>query len=303
MGRGRSEKSKNLVAAARTILEQIQPCTVRAVCYRLFAAGYINSMARGETNRVSRNLTWAREEDAIPWGWIVDETREAERPGTWADPERFAAAALRSFRRDRWGYQPIRVEVWSEKGTVRGTLAPVLDQYGVTFRVFHGFSSATAIREVANEYRDRPLRVYYVGDYDPSGLYMSEVDLPGRLGRYGAHLHLGGEYGGRSLRGDEIELERVALLNHDLDLPSFDVETKRGDPRYRWYRMTTGKARAWELDAMSPPNLRSRIEEKILKVIDREAWHRTGLAEQAEQESLREVLSAWGRPISRQVQG
>ena len=32
----------------------------------------------------------------------------------------------RSYRRDRWADQPEWVEIWSEKGTVRGTIAPVL---------------------------------------------------------------------------------------------------------------------------------------------------------------------------------
>jgi hypothetical protein len=40
---------------------------------------------------------------------------------------------------------PDRVEVWSEKGTVRGVLDPVLKEYGVGFRVMHGFGSATSV--------------------------------------------------------------------------------------------------------------------------------------------------------------
>ena len=47
--------------------------------------------------------------------------------------------------------QPVRVEVWSEKGTVRGVLAPILDEYGVGFRVMHGFSSATTVHDIAEE--------------------------------------------------------------------------------------------------------------------------------------------------------
>ena len=39
----------------------------------------------------------------------------------------------------------MRVEVWSEKGTIRGVLKPVLDEYGVGFRVMHGFGSATEV--------------------------------------------------------------------------------------------------------------------------------------------------------------
>jgi hypothetical protein len=52
MGRGKSRQVLELVAAAKAILEQIQPATVRAVCYRLFVAGVIGSMTKAETNRV-----------------------------------------------------------------------------------------------------------------------------------------------------------------------------------------------------------------------------------------------------------
>ena len=293
MGRGRSAKNIELVELAAEILEEIQPCSVRAVCYKLFTVGIISSMAKKETNRVSRQLTWARENDVIPWSWIVDETRAPERPGTWADPEAFADAALYSFRRDRWEYQPVRVEVWSEKGTVRGALAPILDKYGITFRVFHGFNSATVINDIAVEFRDKPVRVFYVGDYDPSGLYMSEADLPHRLLKYGAHLHVDGECRNRRHRHpDQIDLNKVALLPDDRqDLPSFDVNRK--DPRYRWYREHTGETRAWELDAMHPPDLRDRVEDHVLECIDAAAWERTGRAEMAEQASLRNVLSGW----------
>jgi hypothetical protein len=69
--------------------------------------------------------------------------------------------------------------VWSEKGTVRGVLRPILDRYGVTFRVMHGYTSATVIQDVAEETRraDRKLSILYVGDFDPSGLHMSLVDM------------------------------------------------------------------------------------------------------------------------------
>ena len=42
-------------------------------------------------------------------------------------------------------------EVWSEKGTVRGVLGPVLDNYAVGFRVLHGFSGATTVYDVAED--------------------------------------------------------------------------------------------------------------------------------------------------------
>jgi len=44
--------------------------------------------------------------------------------------------------------------------------------------VMHGFSSATTIYDVSQDDDGRKLVAFYVGDFDPSGLYMSEEDLP-----------------------------------------------------------------------------------------------------------------------------
>jgi hypothetical protein len=76
--RGKSFKNIELIAVARAILEDIQPASVRAVCYQLFNRKLLASMAKNETNRVSAQLRDARENGLIPWDWIVDETREAE---------------------------------------------------------------------------------------------------------------------------------------------------------------------------------------------------------------------------------
>ena len=99
--------------------------------------------------RVYRLLKEARERDIIPWEWIVDESRELERRPSWDDPEQYTRCVINGYRRDYWDQQPVRLEVWSEKGTVRGVLLPVLDEYGVGFRVMHGFASATAVYDVA----------------------------------------------------------------------------------------------------------------------------------------------------------
>lgn len=192
MARGKAQKTLELIDAARRILEEIQPATVRAVCYRLFVEKFIDSMAKSNTNMVSRQLVYAREEGLIPWEYIVDETREPETVSTWSSPLAIFKAAARQYRYDYWRDQPERVEVWSEKGTVRGTLQPVLDQYAVTSRVMHGHASATAVNdaaELSNE-SDKPLIVLYVGDQDPSGMHMSAVDLPARIRRYGGAISI-----------------------------------------------------------------------------------------------------------------
>jgi hypothetical protein len=295
-GRWKSRRSLDLIDAAITILEEIQPCSVRAVCYQLFTKGVIASMAKSETNRVSTQLTWAREHGLLPWHWIMDETRDAERVNAWEDPAAYVETVKRAYRRDRWADQPKRVEVWSEKGTIRGTLAPVLNEYGVTFRVMHGYTSATTAYQVAresrNDRRERPMIAFYLGDWDPSGLHMSMVDLPTRTTEYGG----------------VITLHRLALDHIDIasgTLPSFPVETKARDPRYRWFRRTYGDA-CWELDALSPVILRDRVETAIRRCLDPDAWQRADVVERAERESLETILSTWpgiSRPAQKYPDG
>jgi hypothetical protein len=253
-----------------------QPITGRGIGYKLFTAGLIPSMERAETQRVYRLLREAREQGIIPWEWIVDETRGIERVSTWSNPAEYAQCVAKSYRRDFWDQQPHRVQVWSEKGTVRGLLAPVL--YAVGFNPVHGFTSATDAHNAAEDDDGRDVIVLYVGDYDPSGMFMSEEDLPNRFDKYD---------------GDHITLNRIALTReHVRGLPSFPATDKRKDPRYRWFVRNFGP-HCWELDAMDPNDLRDCVKREIKKLIEPVAWERCETINKAEQESLRTVLDSW----------
>jgi len=284
MPRGKTQAVIALIDTCAEILEQIQPASVRAVCYQLFVRELIESMAKACTNRISRHLVYAREEGIIPWEWIVDETREAERVSAWKNPAAFVRTVKRSYRRDHWAYQPMLVEVISEKSTVKGTLAPMLDEYGVTFRSWHGYVSATKAHELAEEIQDssQHMVLLYLGDWDPSGLDMSR-DAPERIVEYGS--------------GDDFTWRRIALteaLIHEHDLPGFDVDSKQKDGRYKWYRTHHG-ARAWELDALNPAVLRTVVEAEIQRYINRDAWEQSCMVEQAETDSLSHILDRWTR--------
>ena len=110
---------------------------------------------------------------------------------------------------------------------------------------------------------------------------MSNVDLPQRLTEYGG----------------VVEVQRIALRQRDLDgLPSFDLDTKKQDSRYDWYRSIPGHdGQCWELDAMDPRDLRQRVAQEIRKYIDWEEWERCAVGEQAQQESLKLILNNWAR--------
>jgi hypothetical protein len=280
-GRGRAKATLALIDAAHDFLSLAQPTTVRGVCYGLFVRGVIPSMAKRNTDRVSRALVAAREEGMIPWEWIVDETREVERRPSWDDASEYVRVVRKAYRRDFWTDQPKRVLLASEKGTVRGVVRPVLEDHGVGFLPLHGFSGATTVYDLAQGDDGRPLVLLYIGDFDPSGLCMSERDLPNRLEKYGGH---------------HVEVQRIALLPEDLPgLPSFPAKSKAKDSRSKWFRENYGE-RCWELDAMHPNDLRDRVRECIRTEIEPEAWERCERAQEAEQRSLEALLSTWSNP-------
>jgi hypothetical protein len=280
------------IEACSNILAEIQPASVRATAYQLFVRQLLPSMEKSCTNKVSKQLVYAREHSMVPWEWVVDEAREEERVLVWDDVEECVRYTQASYRRDYWLDQPIRVGVWSEKGTVRGTLAPVLNAYQVPFLPTHGHNSATLTHDTAmSEQADRrKWVVLYVGDWDPSGMDMSERDLPERLSRYGS----------------DVEIIRLAIIEDDLNtLPTFDSRAKedevrrkgaRGkkgfDTRRPWFEARYGRT-CCELDALNPNELRDRVEAAIVARIDPIAWHRMREIEAVECQSLADILNTW----------
>lgn len=287
MGRGISEETKKKIDVVWDYAFENNPVTVRGCCYHLFTKGLIKDMSKSSTGNVSRILVSAREEGKIPWDWIVDEGREVESFRTYTDLAHYAEHIRKGYTKDPWLTQPKYVQLWAEKGTHRGLLAPVLNSYVLPLRVMHGFTSATCVNDIAKEVRECVERGQYyvglyVGDWDPSGLHMSREDLPERIKRY---------TNGRR-EGDGWELKRIALTHEDISsgIPSFPLESKIKDPRYDWYRKIH-KDLCWEVDAMDPKELRSRLEEEVVDLIDWEKWKAAEATEAMEQKALEEALA------------
>ena len=285
MGRRVSDDTRAKLDAIWSYAYDNRPVTVRGCCYHLFTKGLIPDMSKASTSAVSRILTRAREEGKINWDWFVDENREIEDPRGWTGLADFAKYVRKVYRKNPWVEQANHVELWTEKGTVRGLLSPVLQAYQLPLRVMHGYTSATCANDIATEireclYRDQKFIALYCGDWDPSGLDMNERDLPDRLERYVAD-------------GSTFELKRIALTRADVasGLPSFPLESKAGDTRFQWYKKTYHSSLCWELDAMNPKELRARLEAQLEALIDRDLWEETEAREAVEVKTLDEVLS------------
>jgi hypothetical protein len=293
MGRGEHPETTALIDASKAILARERPTTVRRVVYELFNQKFIASTDKSAENRVSRLLTIGRNDGRIPWEWIVDEHRRPERVLTFRDPDEGIRLVKERYRQDYWPAQPLMVKIWSEKSTVAGVLAPILREYEVEFLAVHGNNSTTKIHDAAAvQIRDgRPWIVLYIGDWDPAGCYMSDVDAPKRVQKYQAN----------------IRIERVALLGPDVRrLPQhqFDVDDKRRaavakhganvgkrgiDNNKPWFVSRYGRV-CMELDAMNSNDLRNRMEIAIQRYIDPAAWEKMCLIEQAEIDSIDEIF-------------
>lgn len=289
--RGKATSTIIFESAILAIVEERAPITVRGVAYALFTRGLIDSMVTNNTAKVSRVMTAMRECGVLDWMQIVDGSRATDRISVWSNPSAIIDAAVRGYRRNYWQDQPCLIEVWSEKSTVAGLLAPVLDEFGVTFRVQKGFGSFTSVRQAAEDSLDVPDHqnpiALYIGDYDPSGLFMSEIDLPARLKRYGS----------------KWQFQRIAVLKSDTpNLPSFDASTKSEDNRYEWFVENYGH-KCWELDAIDPNDLRQRVREQIVTRLNLLAWEHAKHIEAAEVESMKSFHHAWKTRLQRVTHG
>jgi hypothetical protein len=266
MSRGKSQASLDIIAAAAHILER-EKTNVRGVCYALFvgtdiptAPRLIPSVAKIQTDKVSRLLVGARLDGIIPWESIFDDTRELEQPPAWRDPAHYFRSVAEQFAKRHWARQPRLIQLWSEKSTVKAWLAEILDRYQLPFMVTHGNQGWTWLYRIAQMSLDlpKPLLVLLVNDFDPSGLFMTERDLPERLAEI----------------DHNIELRRIMLLREDcIGLPSWDYHEKK-NLLNAWFERNYGPV-AWELDAVAPAVLRARGEETLVAEIDWPAWEKS----------------------------
>ena len=281
MGRGLHQDSKDLIRRAYDVLAEEHPSGVRRVCYAIFG-----NQAGEWTGKMGGLITRARKDGTIPWDWISDESRPRREPFVVEDHGGLVASMSAVPDFDPWPSQGIRVEAWSEK-SVGGTLAPVLDAYLVPFQVHHGFTSTTVLQETARATKRDPrkLVILYVGDHDPTGLFISEADIPKRLLELGA---------------SNFEVRRLAIIGKDLKaLAEFKDPIKKADTRASWYQKTTGLKDGVELEAMSSNVLRERVEAAVKTCItDVDAWDRIVHTSRVVRESWLAYTKRWRPGVS-----
>jgi len=273
--------------AIREIVEANRPCSVRQVYY--VGIGWLWEKDRGGSRRsyndVDRNLGVMRENGMLPWGWLTDSTRYVRIDTMYESHTEALARVAEHYRRDLWSRQPRRVELWAESDSTASLVEPVTRKLGVGLFSCRGqagkefaHASAMAYREIA-----KPVTILYVGDWDPSGLAIPR-SLEERLNRYTA------DWVG-------INVERLAVTPEDiatLGLQTHDVNTAdRNYWRFADECQLVGLApqAAVEVEAIPPPLLRRRVEDRLYGLVDdAPTWNATLAAEESEREVLMRVV-------------
>lgn len=253
----------------RGVLAEDNPMTVRQLFYRLVGLGAIAKTEQEYKSTVCRLLVQMRSEGQLPYAWIADNTRWMRKPTTYGSYAEALAETARSYRRALWDDQNAYVEIWLEKDALAGVLYAVTGAYDVPLMVTRGYPSLTFLYEAAQTIRETglPTHLYYLGDYDPSGLDIPR-NVEERLREFAP--------------GYPFTFERIAVTAEHIvrwNLPT--RPTKRSDSRSAGFA-----GESVEVDAIPSADLRTLVEDHIVRHLDPAALKRTRRIEAEERRSL-----------------
>lgn len=251
-----------LVDASNLIIEEYRAqgyrLTLRQLYYQLVSRDLIPNKQRWY-KRLGDAIVDARYNGDVSWDAIEDRVRQPRILADFDSAQQCVEDALRTFRLPRWNGQDTYAELWVEKEALAGILRPLADKYHVTLMVNRGYSSASAMYEAAQRFRDAEVggdatHLFYLGDHDPSGLDMDR-DIRDRLNEFGAWP----------------EVRRLALTQEQIDEYNPPPNpAKVTDSRAGWYIERFG-AVSWEVDALTPQALNQVITRAFEGILDGDA--------------------------------
>lgn len=106
---------------------------------------------------------WRTEDPAL---WVTDPS--------WGGMEMPDFPDLPGYRiEDYTGDQGYHLEIWCEKSTMNDVLIPLCERYQINLVTGVGEMSITAVLQLAERFQEgRPVRIFYVSDFDPAGQSM-----------------------------------------------------------------------------------------------------------------------------------
>jgi hypothetical protein len=271
-----------LAIALCEIMVEEQPLTVRRGLYRCASYGLVDGTGKKSYHKVQRLILRLRRKGFVPYSWISDSTRSRTKPSSWSGLQDFADTAREAYRKNLWASQDWHIEIFTEKDAMSGVLAPITRKFDVHLNVIRGQVSDSFVWNVAEEWSkiEKPIRAFYFGDHDPSGLGIEASLITRMRGFLPAHIQP---------QWKRIAVDDFDFANEDL----LGLKVKGGDKQGRAYIAKYGD-RCVEVDAISSNEIRERLEAEILEHVDIGAWKRLQEVEALEKQTMQEILSNIG---------
>jgi hypothetical protein len=279
-------KTRRLLEGISKVLDEYEdqlPLTVRQIFYRLVATnGYPKT--ENAYNNLAEHLVRARRASLIPFDAIRDDGVVTYSTAWHDGPEAFwddTGERIRGYRRDRQAGQRQRIELWCESAGMAPQLSRVADEYSVPVFTCGGFSSLTAVRQIAERAvaRDVPTVLLHVGDLDPSGEAIFEAMVADAAAFVEAD---------RVIQLQGVEGVRVALTTEQVagrNLPT--APPKASDQRSRKWQGET-----CQLEALPPDELAAVVNVAIADRIDLDVLEEQVRVEQLDRVDLWQGLPA-----------
>lgn len=264
-------KTRWLYGLALSELSIHRPMTVRQMFYRIASFGRVPKTEAGY-RKVQRILLKMRRDGIIPYEDIIDHGRTVRRPPTWESLGEVLRAVGRDFRRDLWANQLQYVLVWIEKNALAGVIEPVTSTYDVPLYVGVGYASESYVWQAAQTLKaiEKPITLYYFGDYDASGKDAAR-DVREKLEGFGV----------------ELDFVEAAVTKEQIE--KYDLPTRPA-------KKTDARAKGWgdvavELDAIEPNDLRALVEKCIQRHMNTWVLEEDLKAQDADRAKARELAA------------
>jgi hypothetical protein len=238
----------------------MQPATARQIFYRCVALhGQDFPKTEDTYDLVTRELANLREKDKVPWEWIVDNGRHSQIREMYGSPTEGLQELARNYALNPWKDKGCYVQVWCEKEGLVNVLWEVCCDKRVPIYPTSGYSSVTFAHEAAEAMdRDKTGYLFYVGDFDPSGIDIDR-NVEAKLRQYAPDA--------------EFEFERVAITPEQIpDLMFACRPTKAKDTRAKgaaWIEASqiTG-GQSIEVEAIDPNTLRDTVRKAVENIAE-----------------------------------
>jgi hypothetical protein len=280
----RARRTRDEIAAIREaimgVLRKDHPMTDRQLFYQLTTKKVLAKEEKQYQGTVIRLVGEMRLDGTLPWEWIADITRRIRQPQTYSSPSEALIALSERYKRSIWDAQDCLVMVMCEKDAMLGVLEEETWPYQVPLVITRGFPSLSLLHDLAEliESLDKPVFIYYLGDHDPSGVWIDR-SIEERL---------------REMAPDaDIHFERVAVLPEQIEELDLPTRPTKNHPRNTHARDFEGDS--VELDAIPAATLRAMVREVIERHVDQDALEEVREAEEADKEKLFQIAKRLGK--------